>query len=489
MRTLSIAQLSSALAKLRRRLTAEGGFTIIELVCALTVLTIGIFSLVMAFDSSRKLSLVSERHTTLSHVAQREIENLEGLPYSQIALNGIPASSTNPDNPDHYVVGGSPPTLEWNQTASAQESLITPSQVSNGSITPVTTWQEGQLSGLVYDFVTWTSDPTCGSQCPASGQDYKRIVVAVTMNGGLQPDPIWLSSVIADPSANPSGKVINGSTGNPLDNPSTKCLSGTTVVPCSQPLDSGTANIWFLHDFSSWSSGSPQAPSADHSTHCTVNVCGALPCNSGSTTSSQTTGCPQPDLMDTNAPTGDATTPCYKYSSEQSGTPGCGRVILPVQDGSCTQGNSAFGTLSNTGSEFWVTPPLTSAMALTGAAGLTIWTQTAGGANAIVTYCAAIYDVPPSGGTAGSLANILSWPPTYLGAGAYTPPTDTSTGTNWPASGTEASFAFTFASSSVTVPTGHRIGLRVWASDSANVGVATLYDNPLSPSQLQVNSN
>jgi Tfp pilus assembly protein PilV len=469
---------------IRARLGAQGGFTIIEMAIAMLVLVIGLLGVFAGFESAQRLTLVSERHAAMAHIAQQEIEQLEGLAFTQIALTGAPAHSTDPANPDYYVANGPPTTLQWDRNSTtATEQLVT----AGGTISPAHAWTEGELSGQVYDFVTWTSDAECSTQCPANGQDYKRLTVAVTIGGGIQPTPVYVSSVVADPASTPSGGISNGNLGNPLKDAATKCQSGNQQVLCTSPINSGNPNDFFLHDFSSWTSGAPQPPSVDHVTHNTANAVTGLPCTALSIVPSLTTGCPQPDLMDPTPPGGST---CYMYSSDQSGTPGCGRLLQSTNDSTCSQGNSAFSSLVNLGSEFWVSSPVTATTTLTGDGGLSMWTQTAGAVNAVVTFCIAIYDVPPSGGSAGSLQNILSWPPTYLGAALYKPPTDPGTGGNWPTGSTATSFIFNFRGSngSVAIAPGHRLGVRIWANVSGNVSIGVLYDNPLYPAQLELNS-
>src|SRR5438270_8370674 len=106
--------MAAALKYLRRRLKAQSGFTMIDSIVALTVLAVGILGTGMGLDTSRRLSLVSERHATMAHIAQKEIERLEGIPYSNIAMSSAPGpQSTNAADPDYYLINGSPPSLQW----------------------------------------------------------------------------------------------------------------------------------------------------------------------------------------------------------------------------------------------------------------------------------------------------------------------------------------------------------------------------------------
>jgi prepilin-type N-terminal cleavage/methylation domain-containing protein len=512
------------------RARAEHGFTIIEMLVALTVLVVGILGTYIAFASSQRLSLVSERHAAMTQMAQKEIEQIEGTEYSEVALNSTPSTSTDPTNPDYYVVGGSPPSYEWDRTATATEPLVI--DTTSGAVTPVRTWTEGGFTGQIYDFVTWTQDSQCAPACPAS-EDYKRITVAVTMTSGLLPTPVYVSSIVSDPSAAPPGGCSGGSCGNPIVDPTTQCQNSSgQTVQCSQGIDQGNANTWFLHDCPATSS-SCSTPTVNNATDATSGPIPALTCTtsqSAAGTAANVTGCPTPDLMDTTSPAGDTTTPLYNYSTDQCQTncsgpagtttlcaTGCtypgGRLLQPTcSSGLCGGGpigsggsgpsGSGGGTDStsdctggwspsylNTQSELWATAPLASSLSLTGYGGLTVFSQTLGGAPELVSFCVEIYDIPPSG-SAGSLSDILAWPPQDLGGAALVQATSPSTGGNWPEAVNEVSFNFNFRGSNgaVTIPAGDRIGVRIWMKANVNTPIAVLYDNPNYPSQIQLNS-
>lgn len=500
-----------------RRLAQTDGFTLMETMAALSVLAVGILGSITAFNTSRKLSLINERHTAMTQIAQREIERIEGLPYSQIGLTSTPSTSTDASSPDHYVVAGTPPMLEWNRATLATEQLDI--DAANGTVTPTQTWnqvtQGGTLSGQIYDFVTWANDTQCSPGCPST-EDYKRVIVAVTMTTGLQPDPVYVSSIVADPQSTPSGGVVDGSAGNPLVNPDTTCAnSAGQTVTCTEGLDQGTANTYFLHDWPA-NGGTPVTPATDNTLHDTVGALSSGVCTTSTTlalVASNITGCPQPDLMDGNAPSGTlATAPNYStdlcadtcYSGGRELEPTCLGSACPTgsSPGTPCTSNSCGGTgsvsdcndgswsnsLQNATSEFWVSSPLSTGTTFTGAGGLSLFTQTVNSqVSGKVTFCVEIYDVPPSG-SASTLTDILAWPPVAIGGAGYVGQTDPSTGGNWPTSASQLSFVFNYSQQSVTVAAGHRIAVRVWFKEDLGTSIDLIYDNPNYPAQLQLNS-
>ena len=49
-------------------------------------------------------------------------------------------------------------------------------------------------------------------------------------------------------------------------------------------------------------------------------------------------------------------------------------------------------------------------------------------------------------------------------------------------------FNFDFRTSDVTVPAGHRIGVRVWPANTSGADLALVYDHPSYPTAVQLNS-
>jgi hypothetical protein len=373
---------------------------------------------------------------------------------------------------------------------------------TNGQVAPVQTWSEGTISGNIYDFVTWSTDSQCSPGCPTT-QNYKRLTVAVTVTTGLKPNPVYSSSSIADPAAAPVQGIQNGNAGNPLASPATQCLSGGQTVDCEAGIISGNPNTWFLHDCAATLS-TCATPSSSHVTNPTSGPVASLLCTTSTATAQQGTnlgGCPTPDKMDTTPPSGPPTTPCYQYSTDvaTTGYP-CGTLIQPTcssstdgcgtgSAGDCSGGSWA-SNLVNVQTHFWVSSPLTATTTLTGDGALNMYSQAAGGVNAVVSFCIEIYRIPPEGTLGSVLTDILAWPPVALGGAAYVAPTDPSTGGNWPTSPTQTAFTFNFRGSqgAIALQAGDRIGVRIWAKVNLNTAIDLIYDNPGYPAQLQLNS-
>lgn len=224
------------LAKRRSpRLLAEDGISMVEVLVAVLILAIGILGLVGAFDSARKLNLLSERRTLSAHRAQLEIERLQAVPFEQLAMISAPAHSSETTNPDYYVNLASPVKcasgncFAWNASKTTEEeSLViakkseacaseTSKECGTVAISPTgrkctetlgaCEWTDGNVSGKVYAFITWHTDPVCekeeAGKTICATLSYKRItvVVTVTVPNGREPTPVRVSTLIAEPSS------------------------------------------------------------------------------------------------------------------------------------------------------------------------------------------------------------------------------------------------------------------------------------------------
>lgn len=221
--------------RLRRARSEERGFTLIELMSAVFVLSIGVISLITTFDNSRGLISFSEQKETAIHAAEQELERLQGLTYAQVALSGNPPAGSAVTDLGYYASPS--PWYRWDQDRAPAEANPTPRCSSAGepvtncervvvdattpgqvtpSVTQVTTQKPGggpRLTLHLQRFVTWVDDncavvapggaaPLC---TPATASDYKRITVEVKLvtSSGSRLDggpraPLVIGTVVRD---------------------------------------------------------------------------------------------------------------------------------------------------------------------------------------------------------------------------------------------------------------------------------------------------
>jgi prepilin-type N-terminal cleavage/methylation domain-containing protein len=187
-----------------RRLAAEDGFTLFELLIAMAVTAVGLMALVSSFDHSRELVSAAEKNEVATHQAERQMERVLSLGYTQVAHLAAPTNSTDSSNPRFYVNGSN---YQWDQGATGPQSGALVVDATNGS-TEVNArdWvdSESRLEGEVHTFVTQTGDlcPASVTDCPTGTQAGKRVTVAVTVEGPSPLDkPVLISSLMINPAA------------------------------------------------------------------------------------------------------------------------------------------------------------------------------------------------------------------------------------------------------------------------------------------------
>jgi prepilin-type N-terminal cleavage/methylation domain-containing protein len=179
----------------RRALAGEDGFTLFELLMAITVLAVGLVALVSSFDHSRDLVSVAEKTEVASHRAERELERILSMSYASVAHPSTPLASTDSADPASYVNGGD---YQYDQGPSGPQSETLAVDGPGLISASASTWtdSETRLTGQIQSFVTWTGDycTTDRTQCA------KRVTVAVTV-GGPRPlgRPVLISTIMINP--------------------------------------------------------------------------------------------------------------------------------------------------------------------------------------------------------------------------------------------------------------------------------------------------
>ena len=224
---------------MRRTLSDQAGMTLIEVLVAVVILAVGIIPLVSTFDATRKLGTSAEAHQTAEAIAQGDLQRIEALPWSAIALTAEPAmnSGATSTDPTYYeqsgsCVGGPTPVTtpcykwDWDGSSAAEPLVIsgsadTTADPSSWSTTISTTNGAVRLSGKIYRFITWVNDPKCTLSTCGGSTDYKRVLVAVTGTG--LDTPVVLTTFVTNPVAG---------TADPLYNGANNCLDSGQPVAC-----------------------------------------------------------------------------------------------------------------------------------------------------------------------------------------------------------------------------------------------------------------
>lgn len=219
------------MATVRRIRSEQSGFLLVELMISILVLSVGVIALTSTFDSSRSLSTSAEMRDVASNVGEKEVQRISALPYAKVALVAAPVQDPgNPNDPNYYVqpsgCGGNPTPAcyqwDWSSPSNSEPLAI---DSTNGDTTAnpqswTTPAPSGgtRFSGQTYRYVTTVNDPNCtGSGCQPS---YKRVIVAVTVNGLTK--PVVLTTFVR----NGAGASSNPMTSSPT------CLDNGQSIAC-----------------------------------------------------------------------------------------------------------------------------------------------------------------------------------------------------------------------------------------------------------------
>src|SRR5438094_500045 len=80
---------SRGIAGLRSRLSAEGGFTLIEVLIAAVVLVVGLVTLFGLLDQSVKASAATRAKEGATNLAREVLEDAHTIPYAQLSPTSI----------------------------------------------------------------------------------------------------------------------------------------------------------------------------------------------------------------------------------------------------------------------------------------------------------------------------------------------------------------------------------------------------------------
>jgi prepilin-type N-terminal cleavage/methylation domain-containing protein len=469
-----------------RHRASEQGFTLIELLVAMIILLIGIVATIGVFGSSKRTTLVAQRHEMAVHIAQREMEKMRSLKYAELGLevnspNDIP-TSTDPRHPNYRITSGH----RFIVSPTADEELVTQTTgaaggkvQAGGSAGEDFTVGEGSsaVSGHIFRYVSWR-DEVCAALLCDGTRNTKRLSVAVKLDAVGSPPvgpfkPVWESSIATDPNEGPT--------------------ASSNPPPAPPPPPTTSAQNFYLYDktcVSSDASNGYSAPTASHATDNTasdVAVC------------ENVTADRQPDLMGPVAPNySNPPLPPFKYSTDvgpsgdypaglalvrpDTGT-SCPAASYPVADSS---NNSPPTSPNKWSTHAWATKKFTQPFVMSGRVFLSLWTTSVGSTAGTGRFCATLVDRRNVGGVPsdivlGSMSeDYTPWPSTKQEPGVDCGAPD------FPC-GRQLSFSTTITAGSVRQDS--RLVLILSVPSNSDKDIVILYDDPRYRSLLEVETS
>jgi len=433
---------------------SERGFTLVEILAAVALISIGVAATLKIFGAAGHSVLRSERTDVAVQQAQAELDRLQTIPYGQLAMKAAPTASSDLRDPGSRVEGGSlrirPDLTEpFVMTPASGEQAAVEATAKDFAIGLA----GATITGHLFGYVTWRNESCPFSLCPGD-ENTKRLTVGVTLDSdptsGERRRPMWFSTIVADPDAAPPG---------------------TTAPPGGGPSggEPVTAQSFFLYD-TPCGEDTRQHQDGAHAAHDTASAGASAEDNS---TCEQPDATKQPDLMGETAPPGDKYTPLYEYSNDVAGGYDGGLTMLHRGSTCAASYSSADASNDSVESKWsvhaWSTTKFEQPFTLGGLVTVSLFTTTVGSVPAGGRVCVAVIDRET---TAGIPTDRV------LGTGIY----DLS---SWPTDVRRISFSFRLAQQE-TVPTDHRLVMALDVRGDSGADISFLYDHPLYPSLLEV---
>ena len=431
----------------------EAGFTLIEVLIAVAVMSFGVAATMKVFGSADRTALSAQAQHVAVQQAQAELERLSTLAYGELALTSSPASSSDPLHPGSKVSGTS-----FTVRSGFSEPLVLTAgegaspRVEPGPQTFAVGTAGGTITGKLYRYVSWR-DETCPLSLCDGGENTKRLTVAAALDPAFRPTrrpPVWVSTIVADPATVPPG---------------------TQAPPGGAPGGGSpvTAQSFYLYD-TPCGQGTRQVQSGSHPVRNTAAHGDAADDNS---TCEHASPQKQPDLMAASAPPGDPSTPLFEYSSDLAGTYDGGLATAragtscvhsyPSAQADDPQGPSKWSVHA------WSTGALPQIFHLDGQVTVSLFTSTLAGASASGRLCATLVDRTAEGGIPSDRV---------IGEATY----DLS---QWPRSVRRVTFTFHLPQAE-DLEAGHRLVLALHTRQESTGDLLFVYDHPLYPSLLEV---
>jgi prepilin-type N-terminal cleavage/methylation domain-containing protein len=456
---------------MRRGGDSEAGFTIVEVLVAILILSIGAMTTFTLLSSATRNAQRAKASQVALEYAEQELEFLRSMEDEELALTSAPDSSTNPNSPNHRVNNGTfalsrQPVGDYRNLVVNGGSLYGGGHVKGGTVkSGPTNFASGDVTGKIYRYIVWHNDEKCSeASCPGK-QDYKQIAVAVRLdtppNLAAERGYVEVQSNFVNPIENAEDDPIAGSNGSVI-----------------------TAQQFFLTDTPCSAGGvtSRQEITGNHLLHNTLGTCASGP-QTGTTKGAPDTlmlgSPPDPDPEDPSNPA------FYDYANDSyldtSPDAGIGVQIRKDDTNGCHY--TPTGT-TNPESQVhrWVTDPMAEGFVMNGKVTLEVFTQSINEAAYAGELCIYLFkrheaSSPPD----TMLTNVNGETPywTYK----KTP--------YWPQKLTPLLLTMNFNGAPYTIPADDRLGVAFSVEREATPADALsfMYDHPLAPTRIEVDTS
>jgi type II secretory pathway pseudopilin PulG len=448
-----------------RSQTSEAGFTIIEVVVATLVLTLGALATFGLLSSATKNTERAKATQVALDRAQRELEALRSLSSEELALLVTPPHSPNPLDPD-YRVNATTGTFALTKEPSAKRpKLVVNGGVANGE--PIaggivdpgpTPFTSGDVSGEVYRYIVQRDDEVCAAACPGE-MDFKQVIVAVKLdtpgNQAAERSYVEVQSDFIDPT--------DSADNDPQPGPDDKIV---------------TAQQFFLSDTPCAASGETERLeiTASHPLHNTLGKCTDGPQTGGKE------GAPDALLLGAPpdpAPADPSNPPLYDYADDLNPTPDTDKGVQILRDDTSGCHYKPIGATNPEAKVHrWVTDPFGADFVLSEKATIEFNTRALNGVTHSGEVCVYLFKRTSTGDT------LLLNAETGTDHWSYEK-------SEWPLTWTGAKLEMSFQGAPYTIPAGSRLGVALSVERTSTSGadaIQIMYDHPDYATRIEVDT-
>jgi prepilin-type N-terminal cleavage/methylation domain-containing protein len=245
-------RLSSSSDTAHPRAGGQAGFTLVEVLVAIVVLTIGLLGTFAALRSAAHTTLTNRERQAETSLAREVLEDAGSLPSWQLTTSGLPAALAPLISGSSTAAGGLTVTRGLT-TYSATLSACSIDDPSDGS---------GSDTSAPAPNRTWCPNLTSSSSTDSTPDNEEKVSVAVGPSAGASGPTVQQSTLIVNRPPVVSGLTVTGSSctsGSPASCTSAHPLSVT--VTTTTPA---TSILWFVNG-SQQASGDPYSTSGTSS--------------------------------------------------------------------------------------------------------------------------------------------------------------------------------------------------------------------------------
>ena len=459
---------------MRSRPDNELGFTIVEVLVAILILSIAAMTTFTLLSSATRNAQRAKASQVALEYAEQELEFLRSMEDKKLALTATPAHSSNEKSSNYRVLNDDfalsrQPLGNYQNLVVNGGSLYGGGTIQGGTISPgPTAFTSGDVSGKVYRYIVWRNDERCEeSSCPGK-QDYKQIVVAVRLNTppseAAERSYVEVQSNFVNPTENAEDDPLPGSNGKV----NTNQQFFLTDTPCSASGFTARDEI-----------------TGNHLLHNTLGTC-ASGLHTGTEVGAPDTlmlgAPPDPDPEDVSNPA------FYDYANDTylDTSPDAGTGVQIAKDDTNGCHYTPTATTNPQGRVHrWVTDPMTEAFVMNGTVTLEAFTQSINHAESTGKLCVYLFKRHETGTPPVAQDTML---------------TNTQGGTSywtyfespyWPTELKPKLLTMTFNAAPYTIPKGDRLGLAfsVERQSTPADALSFMYDHPLAPSRIEVDTS